>query len=51
MIFDGNIESLKADYIFDPSDARAVSVHSAGISEALKHMYRADRIVQELLRP
>jgi hypothetical protein len=50
LIFDGNIESLKGDYIFDPSDARAVSVHSAGITEALKHMYRADRIVDELLR-
>ncbi len=50
LIFDGNIESLKGDYIFDPSDARAVSVHSAGITEALRHMYRTDRIVQELLR-
>jgi hypothetical protein len=50
LIFDGNIESLKGDYIFDTSDARAVSVHSAGIIEALRHMYRADRIVEELLR-
>jgi hypothetical protein len=50
LIFDGNIESLKGDYIFDTSDARAVSVHSAGITEALRHMYRLDRIVEELLR-
>ncbi len=50
LIFDGNIESLKGDYIFDTSDARAVSVHSAGIVEALEHIYGADRIVQELLR-
>jgi len=50
LIFDGNIESLKGDYIFDTSDARSVSVHSAGITEALRHMYRAERIVQELLR-
>ncbi|UCF42206.1 MAG: S46 family peptidase [Gemmatimonadota bacterium] len=49
-MFDGNIESLKGDYIFDTSDARSVSVHSAGITEALRHMYRAERIVQELLR-
>ena len=48
LVFDGNIQSLGGDYGFDASVNRAVSVHSAGIVEALSKIYRADRIVQEL---
>lgn len=48
LVFDGNIQSLGGDYGFDASVNRAVSVHSAGIIEALAKIYRADRIVQEL---
>jgi hypothetical protein len=48
IIFDGNIESLVLDYIYTDQAARAVAVHSAGILEALRHVYNADRLVTEL---
>jgi hypothetical protein len=48
LIFDGNIQSLGGDYGFDESVNRAVSVHSAGILEALNKVYGADRIVKEI---
>ncbi|MDP3068909.1 MAG: S46 family peptidase [Opitutaceae bacterium] len=50
IIFDGNIQSLSADYGYEDRQARAVSVHSAGILEALKKIYGADDLVAELLR-
>ncbi len=51
IVFDSNIEGLVSDYDFNyaPS-ARAVSVHSAGILEILKKIYRADGLVKELTR-
>ena len=48
LIFDGNIHSLGGDYFFDPELNRAVSVSGLGILEALKKVYKADRIVDEL---
>jgi hypothetical protein len=48
LIFDGNIESLPGDFIYTTETNRSVAVHSAGIMEALRHMYHADRIVTEL---
>lgn len=48
IIFDGNIQSLVLDYIFTEDVARAVAVHSAGIMEALRNVYGADRVVKEL---
>ena len=48
IIFDGNIESLVLDYIYADQEARAVAVHSAGILEALRKVYGADRLVGEL---
>ena len=48
IIFDGNIQSLVLDYAFSDEQARAVSVHSAGIMEALKTVYNASRVVDEL---
>ena len=49
IVFDSNIEGLVSDYDFNyaPS-ARAVAVHSAGILEILKKIYRADGLVKEL---
>jgi len=46
--FDGNIESLPGDFIFDDTKNRCVSVHSAGILEAIEDIYKAERIAQEL---
>jgi len=48
LIFDGNIQSLVLDFVFDDVTARAVSVHSAGIVEALRKVYKADVLVTEL---
>ncbi|MBK9735766.1 MAG: S46 family peptidase [Saprospiraceae bacterium] len=48
LIFDGNIESLPGNFIFDEEVNRTVSVHAGGIFAALKYIYKADRIVAEI---
>jgi hypothetical protein len=48
IIFDGNLQSLSWDYQFDDRVGRAVSVHSAGILDALKKVYGATGVVKEL---
>lgn len=51
LAFDGNIESLAGAYIFAPEKGnRTIGVHSQGIIEALRHTYRATRIVEEIER-
>ena len=51
IIFDGNIHSLVLDYVYDNQQARAVSVDSAAIVEALRKVYDAGPLVDELLGP
>jgi hypothetical protein len=48
LIFDGNIESLVLDFVYDDRVARAISVDSRGILKALRHVYRAEGLVREL---
>ncbi len=50
LLFDGNIESLSGDFIYTDETARSVSVRSEAVVEALRHIYDARRIVEELLR-
>jgi hypothetical protein len=48
LIFDGNIESLPGNVIFDETKNRSVSVHSSGIIEGMDKIYKAERIAKEL---
>lgn len=48
IIFDGNIQSLALDCIYTEKQARAVSVDSAAISEALRKVYDATALADEL---
>jgi hypothetical protein len=48
LIFDGNIQSLVLDYIYTEEQARAVAVHSQGIIEALRKVYDAGPLADEL---
>jgi len=46
--FDGNIQSLAGDFIYDPEVNRSVGVHSAGMLEAIKNLYEFERLAEEL---
>ena len=48
LIFDGNIQSLTSDYLYTDQQARAVSVSGVGIIEALKSIYGAKSLVDEI---
>jgi hypothetical protein len=49
LIFDGNIESLVGDFVYEGVTNRAVAVHTAAMTEALQKLYGAEKIAQELL--
>jgi len=51
LIFDGNIESLVGSYVYNEENNRAVAVHTAFISEALRKLYDATALADELERP
>ena len=49
IIFDGNIQSLVADCTYTDTQSRAVAVDSAAIIEALRKVYDAQPLADELL--
>jgi len=48
LIFDGNIESLAGDFVYDGTKNRAVAVHSAGMLEAMRKIYGVGTLADEL---
>jgi len=48
IIFDGNIQSLANNFFYDDVQQRAVQVDSRGIIEALRKIYGADALANEL---
>jgi hypothetical protein len=48
LIFDGNIESLAGDFVYDGTRNRAVAVHSAGMIEGLRKLYGVGALADEL---
>ena len=49
LIFDGNIQSLPGYFIYDQSVNRAVSVDARGMLEALRVVYKANWVADELV--
>lgn len=50
IIFDGNIQSLTADFYHSEEQGRAVSVHIAAVLEALEKVYDAKELAQQIGR-
>src|SRR2546421_5137633 len=48
LIFDGNIESLVGNFIYDESVNRAISVDSRGMLEVMRKIFDATELVAEL---
>ncbi|HZS38337.1 MAG TPA: S46 family peptidase [Polyangia bacterium] len=48
LIFDGNIQSLPGNFVYDDHLNRSVSVHSSALTEALRHVYDAGALADEL---
>jgi hypothetical protein len=48
IIFDGNLESLPATYLYTDEQARAVHVAAQGIVESLEKVYKATGLLSEL---
>jgi hypothetical protein len=50
LIFDGNIQSLVGDFMYDESVNRAISVDSRGMLEVLRKIFDAKEIADELTK-
>ena len=48
IIFDGNIQSLTSAYFYTDEICRSVSVHSSAIREALRNIYEAEHLADQL---
>ena len=50
LIFDGNIHSIGGNFVYDPSNNRAVAVDTAALMEAIRKVYHLPRLADELDR-
>jgi S1-C subfamily serine protease len=48
LIFDGNIESLVGRFVYQEEKNRAIAVHSGAIVHALRTVYDAEPLANEL---
>jgi hypothetical protein len=48
ILFDGNKQSLPDRFLYSDKQARSVMVHAGGILEALRSVYNAKELIQEL---
>ncbi|MCX6165621.1 MAG: S46 family peptidase, partial [Ignavibacteriae bacterium] len=48
LVFDGNIESLPGRYIYTTELNRTVAIDSRGLMEAIKNLYKATRLSDEM---
>ena len=49
LVFDGNLDSLVWDYVFNDTQGRTLAVHSSAILEALRKVYDAPELADELV--
>ena len=49
LIFDGNIESLVGNYVYDIERNRAVAVHTAAMTEVMRKLYGAQKLLDEIM--
>ena len=49
LVFDGNIESLVGDFVYEGETNRTVAVHTAAMTEVLWKLYNTPALVNELL--
>lgn len=50
LVFDGNVESLTADFIYTDEANRAIAVHSQGMVEAISDLYGAKNLAEEIVK-
>jgi hypothetical protein len=51
LIFDGNLDSLAGDVVYDIARNRATSVDARGMLEAMRTVYGAGALVDEMTKP
>jgi hypothetical protein len=50
LVFDGNIESLVGDFVYSDTTNRTVAVTTNAMTEALRKLYGAQRLLDEIMR-
>jgi len=48
LAFDGNVQGLPGNFIYRTEENRSVNVHSKGMLEAIRKVYKLNRLADEL---